>query len=337
MRPRKSDRHLPARLYHKHGAYYYVHQNKWERLSESYPEALSLYAERINPSPVGGMTDLIDRAFLDMQTKPRPSTGKMLAKNTLDQYKIAANRLKVVFVEFSPEQVQPRHIAQLKNEMAATPNMANRCLSFLRCVFDYALELQEIDSNPCIGIKRLGEKKRDVYMSDDAFAAIREHCPPWLAALLDISYLTAQRISDVLSIDRSDVTEDGVYFKQQKTDAKVLVRMTPDLRDAIDRATACNNTQKTHPTLLLWNRKGKPRDYGTVKDTFNTAKEKAGVTGVTIHDYRAKSLTDAKLQGHNATELAGHSSERMTDRYIRLRVPVKATPPSMPKNSKKPV
>lgn len=331
MRPRKTDRHLPARMHHKHGAYYYVFRNQWERLSASYPEALSMYAERISPPQLGGMADLIDRALLDMQTKPRPSTGKVLAKNTLDQYRIAANKLKTVFVEFAPEQVQPRHIALLKSEMSTTPNMANRCLSFLRMVFDYALELQEIDSNPCVGIKRLGEKKRDTYITDDAFSTIREKCPTWLAAILDISYLTAQRIGDVLTIERADVTDEGVYFRQQKTDAKLLVRMTPDLKSAIERAVSCNNEKKTHPTMLLWNRLGNPRDYSTVKDAFDTAREKAGHPEITIHDYRAKSLTDAKMQGHNATELAGHTSERMTDRYIRLRVPVKADPPTMPK------
>lgn len=337
MRPRKHDRHLPARMHFKHGAYYYVHKNKWDRLSESYTEALSMYAERINPPQLGGMADLIDRALLDMQTKPRHNTGKMLAANTLNQYRIAANKLKTVFIEFAPEQVQPRHIALLKSEMAATPNMANRCLSFLRMVFDFALELQEVDSNPCTGIKRLGEKKRDTYISDEIFAAIREQCPPWLSTILDISYLTAQRIGDVLTIERADVTEEGVYFKQQKTAAKLLVRMTPDLKSAIERAVACNNAKKTHPTMLLWNRFGNPRDYSTVKEAFDTAREKAGHPEITIHDYRAKSLTDAKMQGHNATELAGHTSERMTDRYIRLRVPVKADPPSMPKKRPKTV
>ena len=32
MRPRKKDRDLPAKVYRKHGAFYYVHQNKWERI-----------------------------------------------------------------------------------------------------------------------------------------------------------------------------------------------------------------------------------------------------------------------------------------------------------------
>ncbi|SFA73038.1 hypothetical protein [Azotobacter beijerinckii] len=39
----------------------------------------------------------------------------------------------------------------------------------------------------------------------------------------------------------------------------------------------------------------------------------------TLHDIRAKSLTDAKREGKGATKLAGHADPRMIDRYIRLR------------------
>lgn len=329
MRPRKKDRHLPARMHFKHGAFYYVHKNTWERLSGDYPEALSMYAERMSPQAAGGMADLIDRVL----AKIAPN----LANNTVSQYRIAANKLKPILVEFRPDQVKPKHIAMIKEDMADTPNMANRCISFLRVVFQYALEWQEVESNPCIGIKRHTEKKRDVYVTDEQFAAIKSNSPVWLASILDLSYLTGQRIGDVLAIRTEDVTDEGIFFKQQKTGAKLLVQMTPDLLAAIEAARAGNNKLKKDEAHLLWNRYGKKRDYGSVKDAFDKARTEAGLKHITIHDLRAKSLTDTKLQGNNATELAGHTSERMTDRYIRVRVPVKATPPDMPKKKGKSV
>ncbi len=46
--------------------------------------------------------------------------------------------------------------------MVATPNMCNRCLSFLRQVFDYALEQERpgLDDNPADNVKRYPEGKR---------------------------------------------------------------------------------------------------------------------------------------------------------------------------------
>ena len=49
---------------------------------------------------------------------------------------------------------------QAKVALASKPNYANRCLSLLGQVFDYALEQQLVDSNPVVGIKRHTEAKR---------------------------------------------------------------------------------------------------------------------------------------------------------------------------------
>jgi integrase len=70
---------------------------------------------------------------------------------------------------------------------------------------------------------------------------------------------------------------------------------------------------------LLHNRKGKAPDYSSTKIQWSRACEKAGVSDAHIHDLRAKSLTDAKQQGLNPQTLAGHTTEAMTNRYIRLR------------------
>lgn len=99
-------------------------------------------------------------------------TAAMVAANTIEQYRSAAERLKDQMAEFEPRDVLPRHVAAIKMHGAATPNMNNRIISFLRMVFAYALEKGLVDSNPCIGIKRHPEKKRDRYLTDGEFNAI---------------------------------------------------------------------------------------------------------------------------------------------------------------------
>lgn len=112
-------------------------------------------------------------------------------------------------------------------------------------------------------------------------------------------------------------------FDQEKTGAKLLVRWTPELRDAIERANALNGNVLGQ-TLFRTRSHGKSTpSYGTTRDRWREAVEAAGVEDAHIHDLRAKSLTNAKRQGKDAQMLAGHTSPAMTDRYIRLReVPV---------------
>ncbi len=320
MRPRKKDRHLPACMYQKHGAYYLVRNGKWERLGTDLQDVLLVYAKRIAAGKQGGMPGLIDRALAHHR--------KTISENTAKQYDIAAERLKTIFAEFEPHQVLPKHVAAVKMQLASTPNMCNRILSFLRIVFGYALEWQEVDSNPCTGISRHAEARRDRYITDREFGALLNAASPYIRSILEMCYLTGQRIGDVIAIRLADITEEGVAFTQEKTGAKLIVAMTPDLKAVIDNAKAL--PRKVRTLTLFCSRTGKPVSYATVKMAFRVLREKTGIADVTIHDIRAKSLTDADREGKNAQTLGGHTDARMTARYLRGRLPKIAQAPTMP-------
>lgn len=322
MRPRKKDRHLPACMYFKHGAYYLVKNGKWLRLAEDYQEALLAYAKKTAATSQGGMPALIDKALA------HHIKVKKLAANTVTQYEASAERLKDIFAEFEPRDVMPKHVAAVKMDLAGTPNMCNRILSLLRVVFGYALEWQMVDSNPCVGIRRHEEDKRDRYITDTEFAALLDAASAYIRCILEMAYLTGQRISDVLAIRLADISEDGVAFTQQKTGAKLIVAMTPDLEEVIGKAKAL--PRKVRTLTLFCSRTGKPVSYDTVKMAFREIREKSGIKDVTIHDIRAKSLTDADREGKNAQTLGGHSDPKMTARYLRGRLPKIAQAPTMP-------
>jgi len=306
MRPRKHQRDLPACVYRKHGAYWFVKRGKWTRLGADLRTAMQRYSE-LAGAPQGEMPDLIDEALATF--KVTPSTAR--------QYATAGRKLKAMLVEFSPDQVKPRDVAAIKVALAKTPNMANRCLSVLRQVFAYAVERQMVDSNPCIGIERHAEHKRTRYLTDEEFTAIRAHSGPRLRVIVDLAYLTGQRISDVLAIRRADLTAEGIRFKQGKGGVTLTVAWTPALETVVAEAKGLHRNLVA--LTLLHNRRGKAPDYRTVRDQWDKACKAAGVTDAHLHDLRAKSLTDAKREGQDATALAGHASAAMTERYIRLR------------------
>jgi integrase len=308
MRPRKQQRDLPACLYHKHGAYWLVKRGKWTRLGASKKAALERYAN-LTDSPKGEMPALIEAALESMLPKVSASTRR--------QYQAAGRKLAAMLVEFSPEQVQQRDVAAIKVALKDTPNMANRCLSVLRQVFAYALEQQLVGSNPCIGIERHVEAKRTRYLTDAELIAIRAHSGSRLSVIVDLCYLTGQRIGDVLAIRRADLTADGIRFRQAKTSTSLTVAWTPDLEATVAEAKALH--RNIVALTLLHNRRGKSPDYRTVRDQWDKACKAAGVEDAHLHDLRAKSLTDAKREGQDATALAGHVSAAMTARYIRLR------------------
>ncbi|WP_444930245.1 hypothetical protein ACJJIF_21240 [Microbulbifer sp. SSSA002] len=56
------------------------------------------------------------------------------------------------------------------------------------------------DINPAVGIKRFEEKKRDRYLTDGGLKAISSKANPTIKLVMDMCYLTTQRISEVLAI-----------------------------------------------------------------------------------------------------------------------------------------
>jgi integrase len=300
----KKPRDLPPCVHLKHGAYYLVKRNKWTPLGKDREAALRLYASLTAPS-AGGMSALIDEA-ITARTGLRLSTRK--------QYITAAGHLKHALQDFQPHEVQPRHVAEFRRTMADRPNMANRCLSVLRLVFSYALEQQLVDRNPVVGVDRMPEAKRSRLLTPDEYAAIYAQAGPRLQIIMDVCYLTGQRISDVLAIRRSQIRDGGIEFTQAKTGKRLLVR-APGLPEVIDRAKALHGV--VHALTLFRGRYGSAPDYRSIQGQWAAACAKAGVPDARLHDLRAMSLTNAKAQGLDATALAGHTSAAMTARYLR--------------------
>lgn len=316
MRPRKKDRHLPPCVYHHHGAYWLVKKGVWTRLGKTLPKDMEARVKRSRTA----MATLIDAA---MQTiKPGVS------KSTWGNYTTAAERLKYAFSDFAPAQITAADIWEFRDGWVHTPNMTNRCLTLLTQILNYAVRRRIIESNPAIGVDKLDEKQRDRLLSAAEYLAIYEKAGPRLQCIMDLLYLTGQRVNDVLRLRRDALTDEGVAFKQQKTGKKLVVRWTPELREVIERAKGLTSV----PTLTVFSgRYRKAPDYRSVKLQWDNACEAAGVQQAQLRDLRAMSLTEAEEQGIDPTALAAHSSPAMTARYLRRKRVAMVDGPSMAK------
>lgn len=309
-RPRKAKGPYPPCFYAKHGAFYLVKANKWTRLGDDLATALAEYGRLMSAPKQGEMAKLIDAAM--------PSILRGKADNTKLQYDIAANTLKRKLIQFAPPQVTSKTVSRIQASMAETPNMANRVISVLRSVFDYAVaNVDGVESNPCVGIKRLPEHKRTRLLSAEEWHAIHDQADARLKLIMEMQLATGQRISDVLSIRRSQISDDGIVFKQKKTGAQLLVRWSPDLLAIVEAAKALTADR---PTLTLFRgRYGGAPNYTAVSEQWAIAVKAAGVEDARLNDGRAMSATATKRQGKDAQALLGHATPAMTKRYLRAR------------------
>jgi integrase len=287
----------------------------WHPLGKDLAGAMAEYGRRITV-PKGGCAELIDEAFGAMKAR----TVDPLSPNTIEQYTIAATRLKKILKNFAANQVLPKHAAAIKRELVKTPNMCNRIMSFGRSVFAYALEAQLVDFNPFVGVRRHKERKRKRLVTQEEFDKIYSANSPRGQVIQDLLFQTGQRIDDVLAIDKEcDLLEAGIAFDTDKSDKRIIVKWTAQLRATVARAKLlyCNARAKT----LVHTRKGTKINYRTAYDQFVNACTKAKIDDTTPHDIRAMALTAVKNQhGRKAAQALGtHSDEKTTAVYLRDR------------------
>ena len=138
-----------------------------------------------------------------------------------------------------------------------------------------------------------------------------------MQCIIELAYLTAARKSDLLKIKLSDIRQDGLHIKQQKTGKYQIFTWSPGLRAIISRSKKLRRRQSSF--FLFATRNGTPYSTSGFNSNWRRLKQRAGLSDLHFHDIRAKSVTDAKRKyGRDfAQALAGHESGEMTDGYVR--------------------
>ena len=318
-RPRKKDRDLPACVFLKCGTYYFVKNNKWHNLGKELKAALTDYA-RLQESPTDGMAGLVYRWLNE--------SG--VSDSSMPSYKSAAKTVADVFKNLEPWEVTARDVQAFMHHYRSQPVKANTCRAVIINALDWGFNEGIVERNVARDTRPYKTKSRDRYLTDSEFLAIQEKAKPVLKSIMDILYLTGQRISDVLAIRHSDLTDEGISFRQKKTGHKMIVSWSDELRVAV--AEAKKTAKNIKGMTLFSNRKGGQWSYDSIGIMWRKAAKEASVKDSRIHDIRAKAATDAKKQGVDSKKLLGHASESSHQRYMRNHEISVAKPVSFRKN-----
>lgn len=201
-----------------------------------------------------------------------------------------------------------------------SPRTFNEMRAGLRQLMRYAEEKghRPADSNPVDSIKTISVAARDKYITDSELRRIkvaamygddgkRTRSGPMLCALIDLAYLTGQRIGDLLDLRWSRklatdkavqvvapyIADEGLSFKPGKTagstDAKVMIAWTPRLEALIVRVKAIGR-RNTH--YVITTQDAQPYIYYGASTAWIRAVKRAGVHNCHFNDVRAKALTD---------------------------------------------
>jgi integrase len=307
---RKTNKHLPRRMYHKHGGFHYVdRKNKWHSLGADYSDALKKYAtfhERASGETIGA---LITSYEVEVLPKQAPDTIIARKKEFVN--------VRLVFGDMAPADLEASDAWKFFQDRGAN-RTARKEVSALSAVLSWArrMGIGGVKENPLFKIGFPTSKPRDRYVTDDEFTAVRDCASPMVRYAMNISLITGARQKDILRLDRKQVAAGVLHVRQSKTGKKIDYPVAGSLEENIDAALRMSPQVRQ---FVIVNREGKPYTRDGFQTQWKRAMTKAfpnKADRFTFHDIRAKSLSDADTT-EQARVRAGHADITITEEVYR--------------------
>src|SRR6266513_2042273 len=334
-RRRRSNKHLPQRVYRYHGRYWYVERSGQRRdLGTTESEMYSKLAEYFDTrKPLHIMNEVFDRYLHE-------SLGN-LAPRTQRDYRGYIENLRKSFGEAPPGDVTANSIFDYRAARAKQSVVqANREVSCLSAIFREAIGWHAVARNPCHELKRLHEAKRTRYVTDQEYLAVYNIASDRIQCLMDLATITGQREGDLLKLPNREpaaYTEEGIVFRPGKsmrrhprhgklveTSKTIIVEWSTELEAVIKRL------RKLGPEMrrtLFCTLQGKPYTESGFRSNWHRLMATATSPGekgelpllsepFTFHDLRAKSGSDAE-DVQEANDRLAHDDMRTTQVVYR--------------------
>jgi integrase len=204
-----------------------------------------------------------------------------------------------------------------RDELASKSlRQADYAWTVLARILSVALKRGKIEANPCTAGERLYQSARvdKVWTFEDEEAFLKSS-PPHLHLPLLLALWTGQRQRDLLRLSWSAYDGSVIRLRPHKTISRkrprgkaITVPVGAPLKAALDEAAK----SKKSPVILLTT-EGTPWTEAGFRASFNKAREKAGVVGVTFNDLRGTAVTRLALAGCTEPEIATITAHSLKD------------------------
>ena len=238
------------------------------------------------------------------------------------------NHILPLFTNIPMDEISKASIMKLHSDMVVKKKLAlataNKVLIFLSNAFNVAkeLEIDGIDVNPASGIKEFKlNNAKERYLTKDETKKLLEAINSTeqnihLKYIVPMLILTGARRGEVLKAKHEDFNLSQMTWTipTTKNGKKRILPITPQLLE-LYKSIPKDDT----PYLFTSPITNKP--YVTIYNSWNTARIKAGLKDVRIHDLRhsyASALVNGGRSLYEVQTLLGHSTPTMTQRYAHL-------------------
>jgi integrase len=224
-------------------------------------------------------------------------------------------------------QLDTQVIRRFHDQNIHRPYTANRMLEALRAAYNHVIEnkLLPLQQNPCMGIRKYKEKKRERFLSMKEMATlgtVLAECEtigvvnPNVITLIRLLLLTGCRLSEILTLKWGyiDYEQSALRFPDSKTGAK-SVCVSAAVLEVLHGVPRVEG----NPYVITGN--AQEGNMAAPQKAWRGIRAKAGLDDVRLHDLRHSYASVAASGGASLPiigALLGHSQTQTTERYAHL-------------------
>lgn len=255
------------------------------------------------------LSELLDRYESEITLHKRGKDIESLRISNIKRASIA----KYSITKITPQLVADYRDGRLKQVSGST---VNRELSIISHAFTVAIGEwgYDIPNNPVSLIRKPAEgKARDRVLTnsqrDDLIASCGDCANPWVPPVVVFALETAARRGEILSLRWRDVDLENSVAKVSGKTGSRNIPLSPACRRMLEQLPKDMNGSVF------------PISVEALKQAYQRAVRRAGISDFTFHDLRHDALTRFSKMGFNILELraiSGHTSANMLQRYVNI-------------------
>jgi integrase len=265
------------------------------------------------------MADLCERFAQEVIPRKRPLTQRDYRRHIAVAIRPALGRMKVASVTFADIDALHRKLS------ARAPVQANRLVALLSVMFSMAVKWQMRSDNPCKGIERNQENKRQRYLTGPELvrvtAALANMRDRGAANAIKLMLLTGARRGETLAARWRDIDlEAGVWLKPGATTKQKTTHRVP-LSEAACQLLAEMRQQAGVDAEWLFPAPQKAGPRTAIQEAWQELRKAAAIPDVRAHDLRHSYASILASQGLSISivgSLLGHAAAATTFRYSHL-------------------
>ena len=221
----------------------------------------------------------------------------------------------VYLTDITPARLEEYRIKRLSEGIAKSTT--NREMGILKHTFNKGIEWGKCENNPVRKIKFYSEKEnaRMRYLDQQEKVKLLNECPLPTKRFVFFALNTGMRQGEILNLKWKDIDykTNLIKINHSKSGNPRYVPMNSELLEML----------KSMPSIseyIFGSASGKPK-WGLYRNFFERAVKKAEIKDFCFHSCRHTFASDLVMKGvdlKTVSELLGHSTMRMTERYSHL-------------------